>query len=227
PQAAETATLKNRIAVLEGGDNGLLMPFNNRIRSASAGILADQHEVAFLAKGSAVTSQAERAAFALRLQREYGINVTVFIAAPDQVAPGKSLEAAIYDGLGEVLLRTVSATIPQYAGTAAAARDAALDAALADLAANVKHVVALLPWYGKVVAVEGDRAYINAGKEAGLRIGQALKVYHGGKVIPGLGFEPGMRTAVLEISGYIGADGAYGVVKDGKGVQANDLVGIQ
>lgn len=228
PQTAESApALKNRIAVLESGDNGLLMPFSNRVKSVSAGILADQHELAFLARDAAVAGKAERGAFSVRLQQEYGINVVVFITAPDQFAPGRSVEAAIYDGLGGVLVRTVSARIPQYAGTAGAARDAALDAALDELAANVKHVAGLLPWYGKVVAMEGDRAYINAGKEAGLRIGQILRVYHGGKVIPGLGFEPGARTATLEISGFIGADGAYGVVRDGKGVQANDLVGAE
>ena len=228
PHAAEAApALKNRIAVLESGDNGLLMPFSNRVKSVSAGILVDQHELAFLAKDSVIAGKAERGAFSVRLQQEYGINVVVFITAPDQFAPGKSVEAAIYDGLGGVLVRTVSARIPQYAGTAGATRDAALDVVLAELAANVKHVVALLPWYGKVVAMEGDRAYINAGKEAGLRIGQILRVYHGGKVIPGLGFEPGARTATLEISGFIGADGAYGVVRDGKGVQANDLVGAE
>ncbi len=81
--------------------------------------------------------------------------------------------------------------------------------------------------YGKVAAVEGDRAYINAGKEAGLKMGQLLRVYHGGKVVAGLGFAPGERIAVLEVAGFIGTNGAYGVVKEGKGVQANDLVAIE
>jgi hypothetical protein len=46
-------------------------------------------------------------------------------------------------------------------------------------------------------------------------------------VIPGLGFAPGERIATLEISGFIGADGAYGIVRDGKDVQVNDLVAVE
>jgi hypothetical protein len=225
--AAMPAPLKSRIAVLESGDNGLLLPFDTRIAHASVGILVDNHQVAFLAKNAAIASQAERGAFALRLQQEYGANAAVFVSAPDLIAPGKYLQGAVYDCLGGVLVRTVTARIPQYVVADSAARDAALETALAELAAQVKYVVGLLPWYGKVAALEGDRAYINAGRESGIRIGQVMRVYHRGKVIPGLGFAPGERTATLEISGFIGADGAYGIVRDGKGVQANDLVAVE
>jgi hypothetical protein len=225
--AAMTAPLKSRIAVLENGDNGLLLPFDTRIATASVGILVDNHQVAFLAKNAAMASQAERGAFALRLQQEYGANAAVFVSAPDLIAPGKYLQGAVYDCLGGVLVRTVSARIPQYAVADSAARDAALETALAELAAQVKYVVGLLPWYGKVAALDGDRAYINAGRESGIRIGQVMRVYRKGKVIPGLGFAPGERIATLEISGFIGADGAYGIVRDGKDVQANDLVSVE
>ncbi len=225
--AAVPIHLKSRIAVLESGGNGLLLPLSNRISTASAGILVDNHQVAFLAKNAAMASQAEQGAFALRLQQEYGANAAVFVSAPDLIAPGKYVQGAVYDCLGGVLVRTVSARIPQYAVADNAARDAALETALTELAAQVKYVVGLLPWYGKVAALEGDRAYINAGRESGIRIGQAVRVYHRGKVIPGLGFAPGERIATLEISGFIGADGAYGILRDGKDVQVNDLVAVE
>jgi hypothetical protein len=225
--AAVPVPLKSRIAVLESGDNGLLLPFDSRITRASAGILVDNHQVAFLAKNAPMASQAEEGAFALRLQQEYGANAAVFVSAPDQIAPGKYVQGAVYDCLGGVLARTVTARIPLYAVADSAARDAALETALAELAVQVKYVVGLLPWYGKVAALEGDRAYINAGRESGIRIGQVMRVYRRGKVIPGLGFAPGERIATLEISGFIGADGAYGMVRDGKGIQANDLVAVE
>jgi hypothetical protein len=218
---------KSRVAVLESGDNGLLTPFSAKIGSASVGILIDQQQPAFRARYTAMAGQAERGEVALRLQQEYGANVALFIAAPEGVAPGKSVQAAIYDCLGGILVRTVSARIPQYAVADSAARDSALDAALAELTAHVKYVVTLLPWYGKVTERDGDRAYINAGKETGLKIGQVLSVYHGGKVIPGLGFTPEERISTLEIRGFIGTDGAYGVVTDGKGIRANDLVSVE
>lgn len=225
--AAAQAPPKNRLAILENGDNGLLTPFIIKIGSASSGILIDQQQSAFRAKYTAIASQAERGDVAVRLKQEYGVNVAVFIKAPELVAPGKSVQGDIYDCLGGVLVRTVSARIPQYAVADTAARDSALDVALAELAVNVKYVVALLPWYGKVTERDGDRAYINAGKESGLRIGQILSVYHGGKVIPGLGFTPDERISTLEISGFIGTDGAYGVVREGKGIRANDLVSAE
>ncbi len=228
PQPAiAQAPPKSRIAVLESGDNGLLAPFSARIGSASVGILVDQQHAAFRAKYAAIASQAERSDVAVRLQQEYGANVAVFITAPEKVAPGKSVQGEVYDGLGGVLVRTVYARIPQYAVTDGAARDSALDAALAELTVHVKNVVALLPWYGKVTERDGDRVYINAGKESGLRIGQILSVYHGGKVIRGLGFTPDERISTLEIRGFVGTDGAYGVVKDGKGIRANDLVSVE
>jgi hypothetical protein len=219
--------LKNRISVLEIGENGLLQPFTDRLRGCAAGVILDPAQPAFLAKYSTVSNQAERGAFAVRLQQEYGATVAVFIAAPDQVAPGKTVQGEVYDGMGGGLVRTVSAVIPAFASSDAAAREAALGKALTDLAGRVREVAALLPWYGKIVAVEGDRAYVNAGKEAGLKVGQVLKVYHPGKVVAGLGFVPGERAAALEVSGFIGTNGAYGVIKDGKGVQANDLVAVE
>jgi hypothetical protein len=75
--------------------------------------------------------------------------------------------------------------------------------------------------------VENDRIYINAGREAGLTIGQLLKVYRGGKVIPGVGFATGERVATVQVSGFVGANGAYGVVKDGRGVQAKDMIAVE
>jgi hypothetical protein len=136
------------------------------------------------------------------------------------------LLAEIYDGLGGELVRTTSTQIPQYASTEATARESAVSKALLELTAKVKEVTVILPWYGKVAAVEGNRAYINAGKEANLRTGQKLKIYRGGKVVSGLGFAPGEQVGTLEVSGYVGPNGAFCAIKEGQGVQPSDLVSV-
>ena len=82
----------------------------------------------------------------------------------------------------------------------------------------------LTPWYGKVFAVEGQRVYLNAGRESGLQIGQKVKVYQGGKVIAGIGFDPGKEIATLEIAGFIGTNGSYGAVKEGQSISVSDTV---
>ena len=225
--ASPAISIKSRIALLDSGEGGLLQAFRDRMKNAEVGALLDPSQTAFLAKYSTVSTQNERGAFAARVQQEVGATIVVYVSAPDQVAAGRSLQAEVYDGLGGVLVRTVTVTVPPFSSSDPGARDAALGRALSDLAEGVKGVVALLPWYGKVAAVEGDRAYVNAGREAGLRIGQQLKVYRGGKVVPGLGFAPGERVATLEILGFVGTNGAYGVVREGKGVQANDLVATE
>lgn len=219
--------LKSRIAVLETGENGLLLPFSEKVRSAAVGVLLDPSQPAMLTKYATITNQAERGAFAVRLQQEYGTTVVVFVGAPDGVAPGKTIQAEIYDGMGGELLRRVSATIPPYVSSDPAARATAVGTAMTELTGTIKEVVGLIPWYGKVAAVEGDRAYINAGKEAGLRIGQILKIYRGGKVVAGLGFAPGNRVGSLEVNGFVGPNGAFGVIRESQGVQASDLVSVE
>lgn len=223
----DVVQLKSRISVLETGANGLIQPFTDKMRSAAVGVLLDPSQSAMLTKYATITNQTERGAFAVRLQQEYGTTVTVFIGAPQGLAPGKEVQAEIYDGMGGGLTRTISVGIPQYPATDAAARDSALSATLGEVTAKVKEVVALLPWYGKVAAVEGDRAYINAGKEAGLRVGQILKIYRGGKVVAGLGFAPGSRVGTLEVNGFVGPNGAFGIIRESQGVQASDLVSVE
>ena len=96
----------------------------------------------------------------------------------------------------------------------------------ADLALRVGDIVNLTPWYGRIFAVDGERVYLNAGRESGIQTGQKLKVYRGGKVIAGIGFDPGAPLATLEVAGFVGTNGSYGVVKDGQGVKLTDIVSI-
>jgi len=81
--------------------------------------------------------------------------------------------------------------------------------------------------FGLVVAVDGDKVYFNLGREAGYFYGQLLKVHRGGTVIEGLGLAPGELIGKVEVLGYVGTNGGYGILKQGGPVRINDLVGVE
>jgi hypothetical protein len=225
PQAATSPlAVKSRIAVLEVGQNALGQPFHDELKNASIGILLDTESVA---DHGAVSSPAERLSLAIRLYQNLNANLVFFIIAPDQIAPGKRLVAEIHDGMGGGMLREVGAVIPTYDAADQSAREKAVASAMTSVAEKVKEIAALVPWYGRIVAIDGEKVYINAGKETGVTVGQNFRVLRGGKFLTGLGFAPGKIVATMEIQGFVGPDGAYGVVKDGQGVGITDLVGIE
>ncbi len=219
--------VKNRIALLEFGQNGLVQPLYEDLRHAATGVLLDPAQVAFLAQYATITNQAEKGAFAKRLQQDYGANVVIYVTAPEGVVSGKTITCEVYDALGGGLLRKLDAAIQPFTAAEQTARDAAVAKALAGLTGKVRDLVTLLPWYGRITMVEGNRAYIAAGREVGLRVGQVLKVYHDGKFVEGLGFAPGEQVGTLAIGGFVGPNGSFGVLKDGQGVRAADVVSVE
>jgi hypothetical protein len=214
--------VKKRIAIIESGHNGLIAPFSDRIRVLGIGVPID------LSSPSAISSvpanESERPAYAGELWKENVAAVLVVISAPDGVAGGQPLVADIYDGIEKSRLRRVTTVIPLPAGDDRVSRDASLATALADLSLRVGEIVNLTPWYGKIFALEGERVYVNAGRESGIQIGQKLKVFRGGKVFPGIGFDPGTQITTIEIAGFVGTNGSYGSAKDGQIVQLSDIV---
>lgn len=235
PQRLKTATvqpaapvpLKSRIALLEVGDHGLLLPSSDKLTGAAVGVMLPASLSAPVAKDADLATPAGRRGAVTYLQQKFGTTVAVLVSAPDQVAPGKSVLGEIYDGMSGELLSSVSAAIPFFSPGDAAGREASLGKALTELAGKTKSAVDLLPWYAKVVAIDGDRIYVNAGSEAGVVIGQQLRLHRPGKVVPGLGYALGDRNGTLEITGLVGTNGAYGVVKEGKGIQTDDLVALE
>jgi hypothetical protein len=227
PAAASPIPVKIRVALLELGQNGLSRPIYENLQHAAIGALLDPAQTAFLAQYSTISDQKGKGAFAKRMQQEYGANVVVFAAAPDGVTPGKAINAEVYDALGGGLLRRFDAVIPPYADKDSAARDTAVAAALATFTGKIRDIVAVLPWYGRILELDGNRAYIAAGKEAGLRIGQVLTVYRSGKFIEGLGFAPGEKVGTLVVNGFVGSNGSFGVIREGQGIQSTDLVAVE
>lgn len=86
---------------------------------------------------------------------------------------------------------------------------------------------AVIPRFGLVVAVDGEKVYFNLGREAGITPFQKLKVYRGGTVIEGLGLAPGELVATIEVHGFVGTGGGYGLVMKGGSLRVNDLVGSE
>jgi hypothetical protein len=197
------------------------------LQHAVIGSVLDPAQTAFLAQYSTIVDQKGKEAFSRRLQQEYGANEAVFVTAPDGVAPGKAIHAEVYDAVGGGLLRRLDAVIPPYAEKDQAARDAAVAAAVATFTDKIREIVAFSPWYGRILQVDGNRVYLAAGKEAGLRIGQVLTVYRPGRFIEGLGFAPGEKVGTLVVNGFVGPNGSFGAIREGQGVQANDLVAVE
>ena len=222
--AVPPSTVKNRIALLELGHNGLVLPLYENMRRTGMGGLLDPTQTALLAQYATITNEAEKAAFATRLQQDYGANTLIYLSAPDGVAPGKTIFAEFYDTMGGGVVRKFDAVLPSSLGTDQADKDAAVAAIMVKFTEKIKELAALLPWYGRITAVDGRRAYIAAGKEAGISIGQMLKIYHNGKFVQGLGYAPGERVGTMVVEGFVGPNGSFGTIQEGQGVQATDVV---
>jgi hypothetical protein len=212
---------------MEIGQNGLAQPLSENLRRAAVGVLLDPTQTAFLVQNAPLTSEAEKAAFATRLQQDYGANVVIYLSAPEGVASGKTIFAEVYDTMGGGLLRRFDAVISLNDGAEPADKSSAAAPALAAFTDKIRGLVAVLPWYGRITAVEGNRAYIAAGREVGLSIGQLLHIYHSGRFMKGLGYAPGELIGKLVVQGFVGPNGSFGQITEGQGVQATDLVSAE
>lgn len=219
--------VKNRIFTMETGRSGLLARFNEELAKVSGDLVIDPAKASMVSRYASVATTSDRSALAVKLQEDFGANLVIFISVPDGMVAGGLISAELYEGFGGTLVRRMQAQLPPFAAGDAGARNAALSTTLARLASDVRSVSALLTWYGRVVSVDGDRVYVNAGRESGLPKGSVLNLYRGGKAVERLGFAPGPKLGVLEIEGFVGTDGAFGTVKGGVAVQSSDLVGFQ
>jgi len=222
-----SSRVRNRVFTIETGRNGLLARFNDELAKTTGDMVIDPAKAGMVSRYASLSTPSERAVLAAKLQEDFGTNLVMFISAPEGMPAGSLISVEIFEGFGGTLVRRLQAELPPFGSVDARARDAAISATLAKLSADVRAVSALLTWYGRVVSVDGNRVYINAGRESGLAKGSVLNIYHGGKVVERLGFAPGPKVGVLEVEGFVGTDGAFGTVKGGGTVQASDLVGFQ
>ncbi len=224
---ATAPTIRQRVFALEAGQNSLQARFNDELKRTPGINVIDNAQASLISRYAAVGTGAERSSLSRKLQEDFGANLVVYLAAPEGISPGKALTAEVYEAQGGTLLRKLQAQISDYSPRDSAARDMAVLKSLRTLALEAGQVAALVPWYGRVVSVEGDRIYINAGKESGLGVGMVLNLYRNGKVIEKLGYAPGQKVAIVEVRGFVGTDGAFASVKEGGKAQVYDLVGFE
>lgn len=138
--------------------------------------------------------------------------------------PRSSVEKGVPRG-GELAKRGYNAVTGS--GTPELKETAPASASQAGIVGQGGKSAALIPHFGLVVAVEGEKVYFNLGRENRITPGQMLKVYRGGTVIEGLGLAPGESKGTVEVQGFVGTRGGYGIVRQGGPVQTNDLIGAE
>ncbi|GLI39372.1 hypothetical protein KI811_11700 [Geobacter hydrogenophilus] len=210
-----------RIAVLQAGGNDLAAGLGEKLRGAGFALVGEPRPEGAL---SVPASMEERGAYVLGLNRTREFNAVVIIGSGEAAGEGKKLAAELYDGMGGILLRRIEVPVHRESS---AAPGSDLSAALDSMVEKIRGVARHVPWLCGIVAVEGEKVYINAGRESGIGIGQPLRIYRGGKVVKGLGYDPGSMVGTLVVTGFVGPDGAYGTIREGEGAKSSDLVGIQ
>ena len=104
----------------------------------------------------------------------------------------------------------------------------ALRAAIVKFTDNIISQVNRKPWSCRVAAVKDGRIYLNAGLEAGVQVGQKLKVFSQGAAITDpdtgilLGYEE-RELGTLKIASYFGDNGAIADVVSGNVPQPKAL----
>lgn len=209
-----------RIAVLQAGGNELAAGLGEKLRGAAFALVGEPRPEGAL---SVPLTIEERSAYVLSLNRDREFNAVVIIGFREAGGGGKHLVAELYDGMGGVLLRRIEVPVSVRTEGNAVSLSASLDS----VAEKVREVARHLPWLCGIVAVEGEKVYINAGRESGLGLGQRLRIYRGGRGVKGLGYDPGSRIGTLEVTGFVGPNGAHGIIRDGDGARTSDLAGIE
>ncbi len=174
----------------------------------------------------AAPSDPDKQAYIVALAAQPGSGPIIFVSSPEGIKPGAFIKAELFDSRGPVLLRslTVKIPLPEKDET----QEEAAQRALSGLAGALNELLNRLPWYGRVVAVKGDRVYLDSGAESGLKAGQKIRIYRGGEVVPGVGFAPGERIAAgIAITDLVGPDGSCTAFAEAAKVLPGDYVELE
>ncbi len=87
-----------------------------------------------------------------------------------------------------------------------------------------------LPWETRIIKIEGEKIYIDAGRDTGLMVGDVLSVYQRGvditipstKII--VGRQKGPLLGEIQIVEFFGLDSSIAVAKKGDNFQKGDLI---
>ncbi len=149
-----------------------------------------------------------------------GIQAYIFVYFPQGNSPaakgqGSALRLDVIHATENVLIGSYLATVQQFA----------------EVARKIsKDVVRGTEWSCRIVKVEGDHVYLNAGRLTGLQPGDKLNVYARGKEIidpitkRSLGFGLGRLKGTIEIDQLFGTDASRAKVLSGSGFKDTDVV---
>jgi hypothetical protein len=90
-----------------------------------------------------------------------------------------------------------------------------------------------LGWQGRIVRMDGQRVFVNAGRRTGLEVGDVLEVIERQSSIRDprtgvvLGEAPGRLKGTLRVVEYFGVDGAMTVLLSGGGITVGDFVQVR
>lgn len=92
------------------------------------------------------------------------------------------------------------------------------------LAAKIIDAAAVIPWYGKVIKVQGDKVYITPGRSGGVQVGTRLQVIPGWPAGETYAIDNMESFAEIEVVGYIGDRVCTAQLLSGEGVIVGSLI---
>jgi hypothetical protein len=105
----------------------------------------------------------------------------------------------------------------------------AIQLAIEELTGDILHGINHMGWYTRIVKIDGDRVYLNAGRLTGLKVGDLMDVYGpGGDTIEqmiGISMDSleGQRKGQLRVSQLFGTDAAIAHITNGGNFALSDV----
>jgi len=106
----------------------------------------------------------------------------------------------------------------------------AIELAIEELTGKIFAEINQMGWYTRIVRIDGDRVYLNAGRLTGLKVGDLMDVYgaRGGKIeqLVGISVDPleGQRKGQVRVSQLFGTDAAMARITNGGDFSLSDVV---
>lgn len=108
--------------------------------------------------------------------------------------------------------------------------DQAVKNAVRLIGADIARALEKISWEGRIAKISGGKIYVNSGRASGLNLGDILKVLTPGEDIYDpltgayMGRSTGQPKGTLEVTDFIGTDGAVTTVHSGGGFFESDVV---
>lgn len=105
----------------------------------------------------------------------------------------------------------------------------AIQLAIDEMTGDILDGVSQMGWYTRIVRIDGDRVYLNAGRLTGLKVGDLMDVYgprgSTGEQMAGIAMDPsgGQRKGQVRVSQLFGTDAAIAHVTDGGNFALSDV----